>query len=434
MRSSPPKSLLHSFLLGIFLSLLTVSCPRLALAVPKAKMKQHTVTAHKTVIAARRSRKEKVVAKEEGEEDRAGVAASGDGAAKDCKASVLMDFESGDILSEENAHQPLPPASMVKLMTTYVLEKNLQEGHIKAEDLVTASAHVSKIGGSQVYLKEGEQFTVAQLLEALLIQSANDAAVALAEHIAGSSAGFVDLMSEEASRLGMKESEFHSPHGLPPGKEQLPDKISAYDFAILSRALIREFPRVVDTTKKVEAPFRGGEFVMRNHNHLLSSFPGADGLKTGFYAQAGFSVAATAGRNGSRMIAVVMGCKARKFRDEKAGRLLAEGFTSYKSLTLAQKGASIDEAVEVAGGEKTSVFPVFAEEVKTSLKLGDEQRIVKRNQLCTNLPAPVSPNTPCGAVVFLVGNREIAKVPLIVIESIPALSTLGKLKRMAGLI
>ena len=197
-----------------------------------------------------------------------------DADSSECKSMLLMDAASGEILSEVNAHVPLPPASMVKIMLAYVTLKKLKEGVVKLDDPITVSGTASKVGGSQVFLKQGEQFRLDQLLEAVLVQSANDAATAIAEHIGGTRDGFVEMMNAEAKALGMNESTFYTPHGLPPAKDQKPDLVSAHDFALLSRTVIKNYPEILVYTSKVESPFREGAFNMTNHNHLLRHYQG----------------------------------------------------------------------------------------------------------------------------------------------------------------
>lgn len=350
-----------------------------------------------------------------------------------CKASLLVDAASGEMLEEHNAHEALPPASMVKLMTAYTVLKRIQEGSLSLTDMVTVSANASKIGGSQVYLKQGEQFSVSDLLDALLIQSANDAATALAEHIGGATSGFVEMMKVEAKSLGMDDSKFFSPHGLPPGKDQQPDIVSATDFAKLARALMKEFPQVLDVTAKQQQPFRGGEFIMSNHNHLLRTFPGCDGLKTGFYGKAGFSVAATAQRNGLRMIAVVMGCDGRKKRDEETARLLSVGFAQYAPVKLIDKGAVIQTPVRVVDGEIPQVSAIAGEELRGMVRRGTEKEVVQKLQLCSAVKAPVQPNTPCGNIIFMAGEREIGKVPVLIRDAVPPIGYIGRVRRFLNL-
>jgi D-alanyl-D-alanine carboxypeptidase (penicillin-binding protein 5/6) len=350
----------------------------------------------------------------------------------ECRAHLLMNVDTGDVVEESNAHEPLPPASMVKLMTTYVTLKRIAEGSVKADDVVTVSRESSKIGGSQVYLREGEQFPLSDLLQAVLIQSANDAANAIAEYIGGTRDGFVAMMNAEAKQLGMTESEFHSPHGLPPGKDQQPDVVSAHDFSVLARALITQYPQVLKYTSLTECDFRGGEFKMSNHNHLLRSFPGCDGLKTGYYAQAGFSITATAERNGSRMLAVVMGCPQRKERDKEAARLLSLGFAQYHPTALIDKGIPVEVAVPIADGNPSSVRPVTNDALKVSLKSGQEADVVKKVEACNGLTAPVSAETPCGYMVFSLGEHELGRVPLVIPQPIPRAGLVDRLRQKIG--
>lgn len=344
-----------------------------------------------------------------------------------CKAELLIDHGSESPVFEQNAHEALRPASMVKLMTAYVVMKKLSEGEIKATDIVTASAKSSKTGGSQVYLKQGEQFTISELLEALMIQSANDAAVALAEHIAGTTETFVDMMNEVAKDLGMNESEFRYPHGLPPDKGEKPDLVSAFDFGILARALIDNYPQLLEMTSKIEAPFRGGTFIMRNHNKLVIHYPGCDGLKTGYYDLAGFGVVATAKKNSERMTAVLMGCESRKFRDGEAAKLLSKGFAQFKSVRLAKKGETLKVRIPVEGGQKIDLQAVAAQEIRGTVRAGEEASVVQKAEYCAGLTAPVNLGTPCGKVKFLVGNKVVAEGDVLVGEDVLAAGKVQKL-------
>ena len=241
-------------------------------------------------------------------------------------SALLIEADSGKVLFEANADAKVYPASVLKLMDLYVILDRIQQGTLKLDEMVQVTAEASKTGGSQVYLDPKEQFSVEELLYALMVQSANDAAVALATHIAGSKEGFVALMNQKAQELGMKNSRFHSVHGLPPSDGQEPDVTTARDLAILCRALAKN-PEALKYTGTQSRGFREGKFVMHNHNKLLSQVAGSDGFKTGYYQAAGFSIAATAQKGGVRMIALVMGSKDRKVRDAKAVELLAKGFT-----------------------------------------------------------------------------------------------------------
>jgi len=240
-------------------------------------------------------------------------------------SALLIEADSGKVLFEANADAKLYPASVLKLMNLYVILKRIEQGTLRLGEMVRVTVEAAKIGGSQVYLDPREQFSVEDLLYALMVQSANDAAVALAVHIAGSKEGFVTLMNQQAQELGMKNTKFHSVHGLPPSEGQEPDVTTARDLAILCQALAK-MPETLKYTGTRSKGFREDKFMMHNHNKLLGQVAGCDGFKTGYYQAAGFSIAATAQRGGVRVIAVVMGSKDRKVRDAKATELINEGF------------------------------------------------------------------------------------------------------------
>ncbi|MCL2341214.1 MAG: D-alanyl-D-alanine carboxypeptidase, partial [Proteobacteria bacterium] len=241
-------------------------------------------------------------------------------------SALLIEADSGKVLFEANADAQMYPASVLKLMNLYVILQRIEQGALKLDEMVQVTVEAAKTGGSQVYLDPKEQFPVEDLLYALMVQSANDAAVALATHIAGSKDGFVALMNQKAQELGMKNTKFHSVHGLPPSEGQEPDVTTARDLAILCRALAKQ-PEALKYTGTQVRGFREDKFMMHNHNKLLGRLAGCDGFKTGYYQAAGFSIAATALRGGVRMIAVVMGSKMPKVRDAKAIELIDKGFT-----------------------------------------------------------------------------------------------------------
>ena len=239
--------------------------------------------------------------------------------------AMVIDADSGQILAADNPDAKAYPASVLKLMNLMVILEKIQAGALTLQDNVLITAEASRIGGSQVYLKENETFTVDELLYALMVQSANDAATALAIHVAGSKDGFVELMNQRAATLGMKNTEFHSIHGLPPGAGQKPDVTTPRDLTRLARALLN-YPDALRYTATRERGFRNNTFMMRTHNHLMGQVEGCDGMKTGYFTAAGYSIVATARRADNRVIAVVMGSPNRKLRDIKATELLAKGF------------------------------------------------------------------------------------------------------------
>jgi len=240
-------------------------------------------------------------------------------------SAFVLDADTGETLFAKNADAPVYPASTLKLMVLLVILDQVEQGTLQLDEMVQVTVEAYKMGGSQVYLDPKEQFPLEDLLYALMIQSANDAAVALASHVAGTKEEFIVLMNQKAEELGMKNTRFYSVHGLPPSKGQKVDVTTARDFGTLCQYLSKR-PEVFKYTGTKVKDFRGGEFIMRTHNHLLEKVAGCDGFKTGYFAKAGFSIAATAKKGGVRIIAIVMGSKDRKVRDAKAIELLAKGF------------------------------------------------------------------------------------------------------------
>lgn len=288
-------------------------------------------------------------------------------------SALLIEAESGKVLFEANADAKIYPASVLKLMDLYVILDRIEQGSLRLDEMVQVTPEASKTGGSQVYLDPKEQFPVEELLYALMVQSANDAAVALATHIAGSKEGFVALMNQKAQELGMKNSRFHSVHGLPPSEGQEPDVTTARDMALLCRALAKR-PEALKYTSTQSKGFRDDKFIMRNHNKLLGQVAGVDGFKTGYYQAAGFSIAATAQRGGVRMIAVVMGSKDRKVRDAKTTELLNKGFTIIPpkpELAGTQPKPAVTQAKPTSGGV-TFATPPTTDTISSSSKEGQQ--------------------------------------------------------------
>jgi D-alanyl-D-alanine carboxypeptidase (penicillin-binding protein 5/6) len=248
--------------------------------------------------------------------------------------AIAVDAATGKVLFEDNADAKGYPASMQKLMDLLIILEKIEHGKLSLQDQVPVSAKAAKTGGSQVWLAENESFTVEEMLYALMVQSANDAAVALAEKVAVTTDAFVDLMNQKARELGMTRTSFHSVHGLPPGRGQEHDVTTARDFSLLCRELIKHATalRYTATREHVFRPNAGSKtVVMRTHNHLLSRVEGCDGLKTGYFAQAGFSIAVTAARQGQRVIVVVLDSPDLKTRDDHAASLVAKGFAALQS-------------------------------------------------------------------------------------------------------
>jgi D-alanyl-D-alanine carboxypeptidase (penicillin-binding protein 5/6) len=241
--------------------------------------------------------------------------------------AIVVDAATGKVLFEDNADTRGYPASVTKLMVLLVILEAVESHHLTLDEPVSVTAAAARIGGSQVYLKEKEVFPVDELLYALIVRSANDVAAALAIHYAGSKEAFVELMNERAQEAGMRNTVFHSVHGLPPGRGQLPDMSTARDIAELCRVLLQKpiTLKYTSTRKRLFRTDADEPFVMISNNRLLKTMDGCDGLKTGFFYAAGFSIAATATQKDKRAIAVVIGAENPKVRDAKAKEILTKG-------------------------------------------------------------------------------------------------------------
>ena len=243
--------------------------------------------------------------------------------------AIVLDAASGRVLFEDHADAKGYPASVLKLMDLLICLEKLGQGQLSLQDQVVASAKASHTGGSRVWLAQRESFTVDEMLYALMVQSANDVAVALAEKLGGSTDGFVELMNKRAKELGMTSTVFHSVHGLPPGPGQQPDTTTARDLSRLCAELLKH-PDTLRYTSTRQRPFRTNvpakTIDMRTHNHLMGQLEGCDGFKTGWIDAAGYSIAVTAARRGQRVIVVVLDSTTRQIRDAKAAQLTAKGF------------------------------------------------------------------------------------------------------------
>jgi serine-type D-Ala-D-Ala carboxypeptidase (penicillin-binding protein 5/6) len=262
--------------------------------------------------------------------------------------AIVVNAATGDALFENQADAQGYPASCIKLMDLLVILEKIEQGSLKFDDFITVTAEASTMGGSQAYLKEKEAFKVDDLLYALMVQSANDAAVALAIHVGGTKDGFTELMNEKAKALGMTNTQFHSVHGLPPGAGQEPDVSTPRDLSLLCRELLKHKDALRYTSTK-ERPFRPDAkepFIMGNHNPLLTSFDGCDGFKTGYFTKAGFSIAATAQRKDGRVIAIILGSVSKDKRNAQTKELLLKGFLELEKRSMEKSKPSASTAVK----------------------------------------------------------------------------------------
>jgi len=340
---------------------------------------------------------------------------------KGYSAAIVIEPSTKRILFEENAHVPLPTASMAKMMTMLIAMEQIQEGQIKLDTPVTISARASKMGGSQIFAKDGQVFPMQTLIAATMVQSANDAAEAIAEKIAGSAEAFADMMNDKARQLGLKESTFYDPHGLPnPQDPKRVDTASAYDLAMLGIEVMK-YPVVREYAKTATLPFANGTFTagLDNPNHLIDSrkrdyFADATGIKTGYSVPAGFCVTASATRGPMSLVCVVMGAKAPSGPGSSfaiATQLMNDAFMRYRNVVAVKKGSTVGE-VPVAEGQAKSVPAAAAADVNALIKRGEEGTI--RTSLAPSpATAPVRSGQQVGWVVVSQNGRQINKVPAV---------------------
>jgi D-alanyl-D-alanine carboxypeptidase (penicillin-binding protein 5/6) len=327
--------------------------------------------------------------------------------------ACLMEPTTGAVIFEKNDHQPWPTASLAKMMLTLIVAEKLHDGSLKLSDRIATSRKAAKMGGSQVYLKEGETFPLDDMMKAVVVHSANDASVAVAEYIAGSTDAFVVMMNREAQKLGMKDTHYYSVHGLPPGPGEQADVSSAYDEALLARAML-QYPQVLKWSSIDTAPFRDGQFLLRNTNHLVRTYTGCDGLKTGFYYKAGFNVVATAHRADLRLVAVVLGTPHKLTNFKEAAELMSQGFANYEMRPIAKKGAPIPQSVAVKGGTQPELKPVFGGAANVFTKRDDAARTIKvEYKLPGSLAAPIKAGQQVGTADVMADGKLVSTVVLV---------------------
>ncbi len=327
--------------------------------------------------------------------------------------ACVIEPTSGTVLFAKNEHQAWPTASLAKMMVMEIVAEKLDDGSLKLTDQIPTSEKAARMGGSQVYLKPGETFSLDDTMKAIVVHSANDSSVAVAEYIAGSTEAFVQMMNAEAAKLGMKDTHYYSVHGLPPASGQQADVASAYDEALLARALVKH-PQILQWSGITTAPFRAGTFELRNTNHLVFNYNGCDGLKTGFYYKAGFNVVATAHRGGMRLIAVVLGSPRKGENFRSAGELLSVGFAQYEMKAIAKKGSASSVSVAVTDGAASKLVPVWGDDAAVFMKRGDEKTAYKVNyEVPAMIAAPVRAGQKIGSAEVMVGGQSTSTIALL---------------------
>ena len=340
-------------------------------------------------------------------------------------SAILIEPESGTVRYEKNADERRFPASVTKVMTLLLVFEAIDSGRLSLDDNITVSPNAAGMGGSQVFLAPGEVMRAEDLLKSVIIASANDAAVALAEHLAGSEESFVATMNRRAAELGMTNTHFENATGL--DDTATDHKTSARDLAVASRELILSHPKILEYTGIWMDSIRDGAFTLTNTNRLIRFYNGATGLKTGSTAKAGFCISATAERNGTKLIAVIMGCSTRDRRNAEAKMLLDFGFANYE--VFRSEGGSI-EHIAITGGVSSEFRAVYPG-ISILLEKGSAARVKREISLSDSYAAPVETDGVIGMVSFTLDGKTIGESPIRAAEKVEKIGFAELFRRVA---
>lgn len=326
---------------------------------------------------------------------------------------LLMDFHSEKILAEKDIHRQVDPASITKMMTAYVVFSELKSGRLNKSDLVTVSEKAWRTGGSKMFIEVNKQVSVDDLIKGMVIQSGNDACVALAEHIAGSEETFANLMNQHAKKLGMKNSHFVNATGLPHENH----KISAWDAAILAKAIIQQFPQEFPVFSEKEFTFN--KIKQHNRNSLLWRNSGVDGFKTGHTEAAGYCLVSTADKSGMRLIAVVMGAKSKKARADESQKLLNYGFRFFET-NLLYKAQQKQVNIEVWKGAEENVDLGLANDLYVTIPRGQYNKLQAKVDMPNYISAPIQHRQPIATLNINLDGEVVSSRPLVALKAVPA--------------
>lgn len=342
----------------------------------------------------------------------------------EAEAYILMDADSGKVLLAKNEHKRLPPASMTKLMTMILAAQDLEEGKVTVKDKVVASEEAWKMGGSQIYLEPGEEMTFEDMMIAIAVGSANDACVAVAEHLEGTHQNFVDRMNRQAKMLGLKNTHFVNSYGLPAENHYS----SAYDLAVMARYAL-QYPKILEYTSIKEYNLRQGEFKLFNTNKLLWWYEGTDGFKTGWTSEAKYCLTATAKRDGLRLIGVVMASPNQNGNHRDMMKLFNYGFAKYTFKSFFSQG-SVCGVVQVGKGIKERVEVIAEEDVGSIVEKGQEKKITMEKRLPAYVDAPVVQGQKLGEIRVYNDGDLVKEVNLVAAEDIPRSGLLKEILKM----
>ena len=345
------------------------------------------------------------------------------------KSAVLMDVATGTVLYESNPHEALAPASVTKVMTMLLIMEAIDSGKIGWDDMVTASEAAAAKGGSQIYLKVEETMSVSDMLKSIAVSSANDCACAMAEHIAGSEAAFVDRMNTRARELGMNDTNFVNCTGLDDDDSAKAHRTSAYDIALMSRELLKNHPMIKKYTTIWMDTVRGGAFGLSNTNKLIRFYQGATGLKTGFTTGAGYCLSASALRDGMELIAVVMGAQTSQARNAACKSLLDYGFANFAVIS---PELTETEPVPVRLGRQDSVDVKLGDSASLLIDKSQKSAVTMDVQLEPEVTAPVSQGQRLGTLTVKSGEQVLSQVPLVAAEPVDRLTWGSLFLRVLG--
>ncbi|MBE7030493.1 MAG: D-alanyl-D-alanine carboxypeptidase [Ruminococcaceae bacterium] len=333
-----------------------------------------------------------------------------------CPSAILMEHSTGKILYEKNSHERLPLASITKVMTMLLTMEEIDAGNLTYDTIVTGSAHAKSLGGSTIFLDEGEQLSVHDLLKGVAVNSGNDAAVALGEHIAGSEEGFVARMNERAAQLGMVDTHFMNCHGLDTDNHYS----TAYDIALMSRELLNH-PDIHNFTTIWMDTLRNGQFTLSNTNKLIRFYQGATGLKTGSTTKAKFCISATAKRDNMHLISVTMASPSGEARVSDASTLLNHGFANYALKSITAPGENVGEVL-VSKGTKPSVAIIAEQPFDYLTGKNDKTEVERRLVMDDKVKAPILAGSVAGRAEYYVNGEKIGEGNLLFAEDVARLT------------
>ncbi|MDN4527319.1 D-alanyl-D-alanine carboxypeptidase family protein [Fictibacillus fluitans] len=350
--------------------------------------------------------------------------------APNASSAILIERDTGTVLFDKNSHKKLPPASMTKIMTMILIMEALDSGKLKLTDPVRVSEYAASMGGSQIFLEPGEEMSVHDMMKGIAIGSANDASVAMAEKIGGSESSFVDMMNKKARQLGLKDTFFKNPTGLPSAGHYS----SAHDMAVMGKELLKheEITKYTGLYEEYLRQNTPNKFWLVNTNRLVKFYPGTDGLKTGFTQEAKYCLTATAKKHDMRVIAVVMGAPNPKQRNQQITQLFDYAFSQYATKKLYDRHQIVKQ-IKIQKGNKQQLAVVTSESISLLSKRGEKENNVKPLiQVKPDLKMPIKKGQQVGTLSIMKGGKTVTKSPLLASENVKSASWWSLFKRTLG--